>query len=59
MDDEALENIFVPFYTKKSTGTGLGMPIAKKIVEGHQGKLHVTSQPGRGTEIVLELPYKR
>lgn len=59
MDKETLENIFIPFYTKKSTGTGLGMPIAKKIIEGHQGKLHVISQPGKGTEIVIELPYKR
>ncbi len=59
MDKETLENIFIPFYTKRSTGTGLGMPIAKKIIEGHQGKIHIKSQPGPGTEVIIELPYKQ
>ncbi len=57
MDKETLENIFIPFYTKKSTGTGLGMSIAKKIIEGHNGKIHIKSQPGLGTEVIIELPY--
>ncbi len=56
MDKKVLENIFVPFYTKKRDGTGLGMPIAKKIIEGHQGKILVNSKPGQGTEVVIELP---
>jgi two-component system sensor histidine kinase HydH len=58
MDKETLENIFIPFYSKKSGGTGLGMPIAKKIIEGHQGKIYVDSKPGRGTEITMRLPYR-
>jgi len=58
MDRETLENIFTPFYTKKKEGTGLGMPIVKKVVEAHKGKLSVDSKPGRGTEIRIELPYK-
>jgi signal transduction histidine kinase len=57
MDKETLENIFIPFYSKKSGGTGLGMPIAKKIIEGHQGKIYVDSKPVRGTEITMRLPY--
>jgi signal transduction histidine kinase len=56
MDKETLENIFVPFYTKKKKGTGLGMPIVKKIVESHSGKLMIRSRPGQGTEFVLHLP---
>ena len=56
MDKNVLENIFVPFYTKKRDGTGLGMPIAKKIIEGHEGKILVNSKPGQGTEVVIELP---
>ncbi len=56
MDRETLENIFIPFYTKKSYGTGLGMAIAKKIVEGHKGKINIESQEEQGTEVVLELP---
>lgn len=58
MDRETLENIFIPFYTRKSSGTGLGMAIAKKIIEGHKGKIHVMSQEQTGTEIILELPNK-
>jgi len=57
MDRETIENVFTPFYSKKSKGTGLGMPIAKKIIEGHQGKIHINSHPGKGTEITIELPY--
>lgn len=57
MDRETLENIFIPFYTKKSRGTGLGMPISKKIIEGHKGKIHIDSKPGQGTEVAIRLPY--
>ncbi len=56
MDRETLENIFIPFYTKKSYGTGLGMAIARKIVEGHKGSIHVESREKQGTEVDLELP---
>jgi two-component system sensor kinase FixL len=56
MDKETLENLFAPFYTRKSGGTGLGMPIAKKIIDGHKGNIRVVSQSGIGTEIIIELP---
>jgi two-component system sensor kinase FixL len=56
---ETIENIFTPFYSKKSEGTGLGMAIAKKIIEGHQGKIHINSHPGKGTEITIELPTNK
>jgi signal transduction histidine kinase len=58
MDRETLENIFVPFYSKKNSGTGLGMAIVKKIVDGHHGKIQVKSRPGFGTEVMIELPYQ-
>ena len=58
MDRETLDNIFVPFYTKKPVGTGLGMPIAKKIIEGHQGRIDIATQMGVGTEMIIELPYQ-
>jgi signal transduction histidine kinase len=57
MDEETLENIFIPFYSKKNTGTGLGMTIAKKIVEGHKGEIHVKSRPGLGTEVIIKLSH--
>ncbi len=56
MDRETLENIFIPFYTKKATGTGLGMSIAKNIIEGHGGKIYIHSRPDFGTEVKIELP---
>lgn len=58
MDRETMENIFTPFYTKKKEGTGLGMPIAKKVIDAHKGKIYVFSKPGEGTEVRIKLPYK-
>jgi two-component system, NtrC family, sensor histidine kinase HydH len=56
MDSETLDNIFIPFFTKKSSGTGLGMPIAQKIIEGHKGRIFVSSRPAQGTEVKVVLP---
>jgi signal transduction histidine kinase len=56
MDRETIENMFTPIDSKKNNGTGLGMPIAKKIIEGHEGTLTVESHPGRGTEVLIRLP---
>lgn len=58
MEKETLENLFVPFYTKKRGGTGLGMSIAKKVIEGHAGKIRVNSTRGEGTVVTIELPYE-
>jgi two-component system sensor histidine kinase HydH len=58
MDKETRESLFIPFFTRKSTGTGLGMPIAKKIIEGHKGEISIKSQPAKGTEIIVSLPAK-
>ena len=49
-------HIFDPYFTTKRGGTGLGLPIAKNIVEGLGGTIVVSSAPGRGTEIQLDLP---
>jgi two-component system, NtrC family, sensor histidine kinase HydH len=56
MDAETQENVFIPFYTRKLKGTGLGMAIAKKVIEAHGGQIFIRSQPGRGTEVRVELP---
>jgi signal transduction histidine kinase len=48
--------IFNPFFTTKEKGTGLGMAIAKKIVDSHQGQISVESAEGRGTEFRVTLP---
>lgn len=59
MNKETVENLFVPFYSNKSNGTGLGMPIAKKIIEGHEGTIDIESHPGTGTEVLIRLPYRQ
>lgn len=51
-----LENIFKPFHTTKKGGTGLGLPIAARIVEGNGGVIRVRSTPGLGTAFTVELP---
>jgi signal transduction histidine kinase len=57
MDRETLENIYIPFFSKKVQGTGLGMAIVKKVVEAHGGRIFIHSQPGQGTEVRIELPF--
>ena len=56
MDKETLKNLFIPFYSKKGSGTGLGMAVARKIVEEHQGRIAVKSRPAVGTNIAVHLP---
>ena len=56
--DELREKIFSPFVTSKSGGTGLGLPITKKLVEGHGGSIELMSEPGQGTEFVLTIPKR-
>jgi two-component system, NtrC family, sensor histidine kinase HydH len=59
MDKETLENLFIPFYSKKSRGTGLGLATAKKIVDLHQGTISVKSRAAAGTEVAVGLPLKQ
>ncbi|HEX4784972.1 MAG TPA: ATP-binding protein [Candidatus Sulfotelmatobacter sp.] len=54
-----LPNIFRPFYTTKGDGTGLGLSLARRIVEDHHGRIDVTSAVGEGTTFAVVLPLKR
>jgi signal transduction histidine kinase len=51
-----LSRVFDPYFTTKRGGTGLGLPIAKNIVDGLGGTIAVASASGRGTEIRIDLP---
>jgi hypothetical protein len=53
---ETLPNIFRPFYTTKGNGTGLGLSLARRIVEDHRGRIEVTSSVGHGSKFVVFLP---
>ncbi len=58
MTSEVLSRAFEPFYTTKARGTGLGLPICRKIVEAHGGTIAVQSSPGQGTTVTVELLQK-
>jgi signal transduction histidine kinase len=53
---EDRDRIFLPFFTTKPAGTGLGMSIVKKIVDLHGGDIAIESAPGRGTRVRISLP---
>jgi len=53
---EDREKIFLPFFTTKPSGTGLGMSIVKKIVDLHGGDIVIDSASGRGTRVRISLP---
>lgn len=59
--EDALDYIFEPFHSTKKTGigTGLGLPIAHKIMEEHRGFIRVDSDPDRGSSFKLYFPYQR
>jgi len=56
MSADVLENLFSPFFTTKSNGTGLGLLSCKRIVEGMQGSIQVSSELGVGSRFDLLLP---
>ena len=58
IDKTKLEYVFEPFYTTKSPGegTGLGLAVAYKIMQDHNGSIQLDSEPGVGTRVILELP---
>ena len=56
IDPDNLQRIFEPFYTTKPDGTGLGLAVTRKIIEGHGGTLEIESEPGRGTTVCVSLP---
>jgi signal transduction histidine kinase len=53
---EVRERIFEPFFTTKASGTGLGLAVVRRIVEGHGGQVRVESVPGQGTTFTLRFP---
>jgi signal transduction histidine kinase len=53
-----LRNLFIPFFTTKEKGTGLGLPISQRIIENHGGTIEVRSQSGMGATFTVLLPVE-
>ncbi len=56
VSEENLRRLFEPFFTTKPAGTGLGLPITRRIIEEHRGRIDVTSELHRGTQFTLLFP---
>ncbi|HUS57913.1 MAG TPA: ATP-binding protein [Planctomycetota bacterium] len=55
MPPETLAKIFTPWFSTKASGTGLGLPTTRRIIEEHGGSIQVQSEPQRGTSVVIHL----
>jgi hypothetical protein len=58
MEQKVIDRIFDPYFTtkEKGKGTGLGLAVVDGIIKSHGGRINVSSQPGKGTEINVYLP---
>ena len=56
---EVVDKIFVPFFTTKASGCGIGLSLCKQIVANHHGTITVRSAPGKGAAFIVELPLVR
>ncbi len=58
MPEDVVEKVFVPFYTTKIGGTGLGMVFVRQIVDEHRGIITLDSRVGQGTTVTIRLPHR-
>jgi two-component system sensor histidine kinase PilS (NtrC family) len=58
IEKNRLPKIFEPFYTTRDTGTGLGLAVVNRILEGYSGKIDIQSEEGRGTACTIWLPCR-
>jgi len=59
MDEQEKASLFVPFFTTKRKGNGLGLVETKKIIQSHGGSIEVHSQPKKGASFILTIPLRR
>jgi signal transduction histidine kinase len=56
---ENMDKIFEPFFSTHAKGTGLGLPIARRIIEEHGGTITAASDPGQGATFTILLPLEK
>jgi signal transduction histidine kinase len=56
ISEAAKEKIFTPYFTTKSSGSGIGLNVVRQILEKHNGKIHFESEEGKGSCFFVELP---
>ncbi len=54
IDSDELDKIFIPFYTTKKEGSGIGLSLSRQIMRLHKGSIQVKSELGKGAEVILE-----
>jgi len=59
MSREDISRLFQPFFTTKQKGTGIGLALAKKILQHHGGDITIESAPGKGTNVIMTLPRRK
>ena len=58
MEEDVLRQALLPFYSSKNTGTGLGLPLCREIMEAHGGTLRIQNREGGGTAVTCWLPSR-
>jgi signal transduction histidine kinase len=56
---ENLPKIFEPFFSTKEAGLGLGLPLTRRVIEEHGGRVDFKSEPGKGSEMTFTIPLKK
>ncbi|MFQ3573003.1 MAG: HAMP domain-containing sensor histidine kinase [Thermodesulfovibrionales bacterium] len=56
IDKNDIEKVFEPFFSTKPNGLGLGLPLTKRVIEEHGGRLEIISEKGKGTDVIFVLP---
>lgn len=57
INEENLQKLYIPFFTTKPKGSGLGLPVSKKIIADHSGYIEVKSEVNKGTKFAVYLPF--
>ncbi len=54
ISEELIEQIFIPFFTTKDSGSGIGLSISRQIMRNHGGNIKLISKPQQGSKFILE-----